>query len=69
MVFGSIPSGTQMLFRGIDKHHSPGSVSFDVTKSYVGFHHTPRVIIELFVLFSKDKLLLYLIFCLTGSLY
>ncbi len=36
MVFGSIPSGTQMLFRRIDKNHSPGSVSFDVTKSYVG---------------------------------
>ncbi len=25
-----------MLFRGIDKDHSPGSVSFDITKSYVG---------------------------------
>ncbi len=25
-----------MLFRGIDKDHSPSSVSFDVNKSYVG---------------------------------
>ena len=36
MVRVSLPSGTQMLFRGIDKNHSPSSVSLDVTKSYVG---------------------------------
>ncbi len=32
------------------------------------FHHTPRVTIELFVLFSKDTLLLYIMFGLIGSL-
>ncbi len=33
------------------------------------FHHTPRVMLELFIFLSKYKLLLYLIFSLTGSLY
>ncbi len=35
------------------------TVSFDVTKSYVVFHHTPRVIIEIFILFSKEKMLCF----------
>ncbi len=59
---------------GIDKDHSPNSASLNVTNGFftlvkLVFHEIPRVIIELFILFSKEKLLLYLIFCLIGTLY
>ncbi len=60
---------------GIDKDHSPKSASLDGTNVFflhwlnVFFHEIPRVIIKLFVLFFKDKLLLYLIFCLIRTLY
>ncbi len=68
IIIGSIPSGTHML--GIDKDHSPNSASLDVTNVFFlrkcVFH---EVIIKLFVLFFKEKLLLYLMFCLIGTLY
>ncbi len=70
IVIGSIPSGTHVL--GINKDHSPNSASLDVTNVCFFtlvkcvFH---EVIIKLFVLFFKEKLLLYLMFCLIGTLY
>ncbi len=62
-------SGTRML--GIDKDHSLNSASLDGTNVFFMlvkcvFHD---VIIKLFVLFFKEKLLLYLMFCLIGTLY
>ncbi len=63
IVIGSIPSGTHVL--GINKDHSPNSASLDVTNVCFFtlvkcvFH---EVIIKLFVLFFKEKLLLYLMF-------
>ncbi len=57
---------------GIDKDHSPDSASLDVTNVFFFtlvkcvFH---EVIIKLFVLFFKEKLLLYPMFCLIGTLY
>ncbi len=70
LLFGSVPSGTHML--GINKDHSPNSASLDVTNVCFFtlvkcvFH---EVIIKLFVLFFKEKLLLYLMFCLILTLY
>ncbi len=51
----------------IDKDHSPNSASLGGTSAFLTlvqcvFHEIPRVIIKLFILFFKDKLLLYLIF-------
>ncbi len=51
------------VLTGVDKDHSPNSVS--LVKCV--FHEIPRVIIKLFVLFFKDKLFLYLMFCRIGT--
>ncbi len=56
---------------GIDKDHSHNSTSLDVTNVFFTlvkcvFH---EVIIKLFILLFKEKLLLYLMFCLIGTLY
>ncbi len=67
IVIGSIPSGTHMLC--IDKDHSPNSASLDVTNVFLHWLNVFFIIIKLFVLLFKEKLLLYLMFCLIGTLY
>ncbi len=68
IVIGSVPSGTHIML-GINKDHSPNSASLDVTNVVLRWLNVFFIIIKLFVLLFKEKLLLYLMFCLIGTLY